>query len=121
MASRHTLPAALLVAVTLAQPAFAQINPFRNTRATPLNADDLAALRDATNRLLDDPQLKVGNTEPWSNPQSGASGTATAGAPTHRHGLACRMVQYQLNMPGPRPQRGTTLTWCKTKDGWKIG
>ena len=85
MASQHILPAALLVAVTLAQPAFAQINPFRGTRATPLNADDLAALRDATNRLLDNPQLKTGNTEPWSNAQSGASGTAIAGAPTHRN------------------------------------
>lgn len=120
MNCRHML-SALVIAACLAGPAFGQINPFRNTRATPLNSEDIAALTDATNRLLDNPQVKSGNSESWDNPRSGASGTATAGNATHRKGLACRVVNYQLNVPGARPQRGATLTWCKTKDGWKIG
>jgi surface antigen len=111
----------LLIATFLAQPALAQINPFRNSSATPLNSADISALSDATNRLLDKPHLASGNTETWNNPASGASGTVTAGDTTHRKGLACRIMRYEVTVPGPRPERAATLTWCKTKDGWKIG
>jgi hypothetical protein len=110
----------LLIAAGLSQPVLAQINPFRGSRGTPLDAGDLAALTEATNRLLDRPQLVPGGIETWSNPQSGASGTATAGAAATRKGMACRVVSYQTTVPGPRAERKTTLTWCKTKDGWKI-
>jgi surface antigen len=116
---RFLLP--LLIATLLAQPALAQINPFRNSSATPLNAADITALTDATNRLLDNPQLVSGKTETWTNPQSGASGTVTSGNATHRKGLACRIMRYEVTVPGPRAERAATLTWCKTKDGWKIG
>ena len=116
---RHALPL-LLSAACLFQPAQAQINPFRGSRGTPLNNDDIAALTEATNRLLDRPKLVSGGTETWSNPQSGASGTATAGNPVQRKGLACRVVNYRTTVPGPRAERSTALTWCKTKDGWKI-
>ena len=117
----HRFLLMLPLAAVLATPAIAQINPFRGTNATPLNADDIAALTAASERLLDRPQLVAGGTEPWTNPKSGASGTVTAGAPTNRHGLACRVVAYDTFVPGPRPERRTTLTLCKTKDGWKIG
>ncbi len=116
---RIVLP--LLVAALFAGPALAQINPFRGSRSTPLNADDLTALGEATNCLLDRPQLAVGATESWSNPKSGASGTVTAGDPVKRHGLACRVMRYSAAVPGPRAERAATLTWCKTKDGWKLG
>jgi hypothetical protein len=118
--NRQRFPLLLLIAVGLSQPALAQINPFRGSRGTPLDAGDLAALTEATNRLLDRPHLVPGGTEPWSNPQSGASGTATAGNAVQRKGMACRVVRYQNTVPGPRAERNTTLTWCKTKDGWKI-
>jgi surface antigen len=112
----------LLIAACLSQPVLAQINPFRGSRGTPLNAEDITALTEATNHLLDRPHLVSGAKETWSNPQSGASGTATAGNPLHRKGLACRVVHYQTTFPGgPRAERSNTLTWCKTKDGWKIG
>jgi surface antigen len=119
--NRHRLLPLLLIAASLSEPALAQINPFRGSRGTPLDAGDIAALTEATNRLLDRPHLAAGGKETWSNPQSGASGTATAGNPLHRKGMACRVVRYQTTVPsGPRPERSTTLTWCKTKDGWKI-
>jgi surface antigen len=111
----------LLAFVCLSQPAFAQINPFRGSRGTPLRAADIAALTEATNRLLDRPDLVPGGTETWSNPASGASGTITAGQAVQRKGLACRMVDYQATVPGPRAGRRATLTWCKTADGWKLG
>jgi surface antigen len=110
----------LLLAACLSQPAMAQINPFRGGRGTPLDAADLTALTDATYRLLDRPRLVAGGIETWSNPQSGVSGTATAGNAVQRNGLACRVVRYQATMSGQGRQRSATLTWCKTKDGWKI-
>jgi surface antigen len=118
---RHRLLSLLLISACLPAPAFAQINPFRGTAQTPLSADDISALTEATNQLLDRPQLTAGAVETWSNPQSGARGTVTAGNPVQRHGLACRVVRYQLTVPGPGAQRSRTLTWCKTKDGWKTG
>lgn len=111
----------LLIAACLSQPALAQINPFRGSSGTPLSAADITALTEATNRLLDRPALVAGDTEIWSNPESGASGTVTAGKTVHRKGLACRLVNYQHSIPGPAAQRSGTLTWCKTSDGWKIG
>jgi hypothetical protein len=111
----------LLIAGCLSPSVFAQISPFRGSRGEPLSQADITALTDATNRLLDRPQLATGGTETWNNPQSGASGTVTAGNAVKRKGLACRIVRYETTVPGPRPERSTTLTWCKTKDGWKIG
>jgi len=116
----RTLPL-LLIAACLSQPSFAQINPFRGSRATPLNADDIAALTEATNRLLDRPQLTTGGTETWNNPKSGSSGTVTAGKVVQRKGLMCRAVTYQTTVPGQSAERATSLTWCKTAHGWKIG
>jgi surface antigen len=114
----HRLLLLLALSVLVPPPASAQINPFRGSRATPLNADDLTALTDASNRLLDRPKLAAGGTEDWSNPQSGTNGTVTAGKPSHYKGLACRTLSYRLTAPSP--QRNATLRWCKTKDGWKI-
>ena len=110
-----------VVAACLSQPALAQINPFRGSSGTPLNRDDIAALTDATYRLLDQPQLVAGASETWSNPQSGISGTVTAGSAVKRHGLACRVVHYDRTVPNRTADRSSTLTLCKTKDGWKIG
>ncbi len=118
---RFRVPTLLIVAACLSQPAFGQVNPFRGSRGTPLKAEDIAALTDATNRLLDRPDLAAGDAETWSNAQSGASGTVTAGDAVKRHGLACRVVRYKNTVPGAVPERTATLTWCKTKDGWKIG
>ena len=119
---RHILWLLPVIGLCLSWPAHAQINPFRGSKGTPLNAADIDALTDATNRLLDRPDVAVGSTETWSNPQSGGNGTVTAGSPLQRHGLSCRSVQYTLSFPGDSASRNRTLVWCKTKDaGWKIG
>ena len=120
LSSRRLLLLAIgSVAIPVA--AGAQVNPFRGSKGTPLKADDLKALGDATTRLLDQPQLSIGASESWSNPVSGIAGTVTAGQPVQRHGLACRMTDYAITGPGNEPQRRVSLTWCKTKDGWKTG
>jgi len=118
---RHRLVPMLLIATCLSQLALAQINPFRGSSGAPLNATGITALADSPNRPLDRPELVIGGTEAWSSPQSGASGTVTAGDVVQREGLACRVLSYQHTIPGPNPQRTAMLTWCKTQDGWKIG
>ena len=120
MLRNRLFPLLLLLVAGLSQPALAQINPFRGSRDTPLNAADLAAITEATNRLLDRPKLAAGDAENWSNPQSGVSGTATAGKPVQRQGMACRVVLYRATVPGHNTPRSRTLTWCKTKNGWKV-
>lgn len=110
-----------LFAIAVPIAASAQISPFRNSKGTPLNSDDLAALYAATNRLLDHEMLLPGNSEGWTNPKTGIGGTVTAGAAVQRKGLACRVANYLLTGPARERDRNATLTWCKTKDGWKIG
>ena len=111
----------LAMTVPAASPTAQLINPFSQTWANRLNSDDLAAVTQATNQLLDLPNLTAGETESWSNPQSGARGIATAGNAVRRKGLPCRVVHYEAEVPGPRPLRGLDLTWCKTNEGWKLG
>jgi hypothetical protein len=120
MTHHHHLLLPLLLGVCLSHAAHAQINPFRGSNAVPLNAADISALREATDRLLEQPQLSAGGTETWSSP-SGASGTVTAGNALRRRGLACRVMNYSIAPGGSGRERNRTLTWCKTKDGWKIG
>jgi hypothetical protein len=43
-----------------------------------------------------------------------------AGDAVHRKELSCRVMNYRIGMPGSGAERTRTLTWCKTKDGWKI-
>jgi surface antigen len=101
--------------------ASAQINPFRGSRGTQLTTADLTALNEATQHLLDQAHLTAGAKASWNNAKSGVAGTVTAANPVQRHGLACRMTNYLISGPGSEPNRKATLTWCKTKDGWKIG
>ena len=54
------------------------------------------------------------------NPESGASGSITAGKALQHAGMACRELRYEATVPGPAPYRKAVLTWCKTKDGWKV-
>jgi hypothetical protein len=119
MIRRHLL-VMLLFVVCLSQSTLAQTNPFRNSVGTSLNDNDIAALTDATNRRMDQPQLVTGATETWNNPESGARGTIIAGVLPWCE-MACRAVRYQSTVPGPNAGRSVTLTWCKTSDGWKIG
>ena len=109
----------LLTATSLSQPVFAQINPFPGRATVPLRQDDISALTEATHHLLDRAGLVAGTSETWSSP-SGASGNVTAGNVVHRKGLSCRVMNYQIRTSGSGAERARTLTWCKTKDGWKI-
>ena len=36
------------------------------------------------------------------------------------HSLACRVVHYERTVPNRTADRSSTLTLCKTKDGWRM-
>jgi hypothetical protein len=110
----------LLLATCLSQPLLAQINPFRGSKDVPLGKDDISALTEATNHLLDQTRLVAGDSQTWSSP-SGTSGDVTAGNMVHRQGLVCRVMNYRIRTGASAEERTRALTWCKTKDGWKIG
>ena len=62
-------PLLIVSAVLLPLSTSAQVNPFRGSKGTPLNSDDLAALKDATVKLLDQPHVNAGDAQSWSNPE----------------------------------------------------
>jgi len=115
------LAAGCVFALCVSSPGQAQNRPYRASVANRLSSEDLVAANAATMRLLDRPQLAEGGFEVWSNPRSGASGTIVAGKALSRGGMACRTLDYFTHAPGPKADRSMVLTWCKTKDGWKIG
>jgi hypothetical protein len=110
--------ASLAVGCGLAQPAMAQINPFKGTKAAPLSKGDLGAMNDASVHLLNRQHLAKGAVEPWHTDNS--KGTVTAGNTLTHKGLGCRVLNYSYSVvSGPRSDRAGHLTWCKSKDGWK--
>lgn len=109
----------LVAGGVLGQPALAQVNPFRNSEAEPLNSADLKALENASYRLLGHANLTPGASDRWHTEH--ASGTVSAGNAVTRKGLSCRILNYKLAMAAqPNANRTSSLTWCKTKNGWKI-
>ncbi|MBS0560479.1 MAG: hypothetical protein JSR21_10525 [Proteobacteria bacterium] len=111
---------ALALGCALAQPAAAQINPFRSSFANGLGDDDFQRLSDASNALLNREHLEVGATEAWRNPATGAGGTITVTRNFTARGYACHALLYSSVPDEKRASRQTRLNWCKTPEGWKI-
>jgi hypothetical protein len=113
---------AIGLGLAAAQPACAQINPFRGSFANRLTNDDFAAMSDAVTQLLGRDTLTTGATEAWQNPKTGTSGTVEAGRHFTYRGFGCYALHYTV-YPGGADGRSTSrivLNWCKTGEGWKI-
>lgn len=112
--------AAVLGFALAAAPAAAQINPFGVLYGPRMTSPDVALLTQAANRLLAAP-AKVGQSESWSNPATGASGTVTETRTFAFQGMDCRGLHYEMVVGGQPDPRGLNLSWCKTASGeWKI-
>lgn len=112
--------AAALLGLGLVAPAGAQINPFGVLYGPRMTPPDVALLSQAANRLLAAPP-KVGQSESWSNPATGASGTVTETRTFTFQGLDCRALHYDMVVARQPDSRGLDLSWCKTASGeWKI-
>jgi len=88
-------------------------------QATPLTAQDLAAIRDAVDSRIHG--RAPGTRAHWSNP-AGHSGTVTLLGKTMRHGMPCERIEYRIAEAQPNPPHGTfVVTSCQLPDGsWKF-
>ena len=102
---------ALLVA---SSPAFAQIG-LRGAPVTKLTKDDFSIANGVIRKALDDG--RDGQTYPWSNPKTGASGSIVPGPVFVRDGSKCRKAAFGIVAGGSKSESSWTL--CKFSEGWK--
>lgn len=111
----------LLAAMGCASSARAQVNPFLNSSARGLDADDMNMLFAATKRINDVSPANPGQIESWTNPESNASGTVTMIRKLTRSGMACNSLQYSIKVVDRKKPGKYDAVWCHTAEGpWKI-
>jgi len=95
--------------------AAAQVMFMKDAPITKMNRDDTALMTRNYQQALD--SLPDGHTNAWTNPKTGASGTATPLRTTKEKGTTCRFIEI-TNHAGGLSGR-SEWNFCKTKDGWK--
>lgn len=98
-----------------AAPALAQKLFLKDSPVSRMNSEDTALLVRNYTQALD--SLPDGHTNTWTNPKTGASGTATPLNTTKQQGMTCRLIEI-TNQAGGQSGR-SEWTFCKTKDGWR--
>jgi surface antigen len=113
---------AALVLVASADPAGAQINPFRSDRqGAKLSSTDLDLLGASINSLNRNPKVEVGTKEEWANPATGSHGSSEVTRVFSDAKRPCHSMHHDVFAEGRTPSRGYDLTWCRASDGkWKI-
>jgi surface antigen len=110
----------LLVGVSIAMvagtAAAQNLGFLRDAPIARMNREDTGMLTRNYQQALD--SLPDGHTNAWTNPKTGSSGTATPLKTTKEKGMTCRLLEI-TNQAGGLSGR-SELTFCKTKDGWKI-
>ena len=83
-------------------------------------AGDRTLLFQSIDRLNATPDLKVGQTDSWSNTETGGSGVNTVERIFKADGMPCHRLEHFIATAG-RPDGSTfTMTWCRTAQGaWK--
>jgi surface antigen len=114
--ARLALAAALAASCALAQAqsnfAFLQDAPIQK-----MTKEDLALLMKNSNEALS--RNADGETSGWTNPKSGASGTATPLRSFTRQGMKCREAEYTNHAGGFNGAGRYTL--CRVPNGeWKL-
>jgi len=111
---RCRLSAALAVAVLVPVSAQAQVIP-------GLSPEDKQFLIESVIRLNATTPIKIGRSEPWSNPRTNNSGRSTILRVFRLGGTICHLVRHRIFVNG-RPTRNYRLTWCRTPSGeWNLG
>lgn len=121
--SRNVVALGLLLLVSMAAPAHAQINPFGTYRGPVMSAGDYKEAGQVVVKLLNEKPATVGNSAAWNNPQSGNSGTFTIDSLFTKDGMPCRTVTAHVNYARASGQypRGFSLNACQLPDGqWKV-
>jgi hypothetical protein len=114
--------AALVLASLGVSASQAQISPFRSSRqGIGLTNSDVKMVDEAVDRLNSTEPLHVGDSQDWSNPDTGNSGKVTVTRFFESGGMACHGVRYDLLYKAKPVPTHYNLNWCKTKLGeWKI-
>lgn len=95
-----------------------QFPPFGSRLGPGLRGNDLQIVMDVTNQLN---TAGIKESEGWSNPATGTSGTVTLVRGFQRQGMACHEIRYDFNFVRPARQQRFTLDWCHTPAGeWRI-
>jgi hypothetical protein len=115
----HSIAIGLLVSVPL--PALAQINPFVSSRAAPrLSDQDMKLLLASVDQLNAQPDVSVGASNSWNNPETGSHGSSSVTRIFKSHGMTCHRLHHEVAAGGRTPPRTYDLNWCLTPDGsWK--
>jgi hypothetical protein len=118
---RIWLTALVLASLGMAT-AQAQINPFRSSKqGAGLTNADVGMLEAAVEQLNSTNPLHVGDSQDWSNSDTGNSGKVTVTRLFQSGGMACHGMRYDLSYKDKRPPAQLMLNWCKTAAGeWKI-
>jgi surface antigen len=110
---------AALLAIGLAVPASAQINPFgRDQRITN---EDLRLIDAASAKLYKTETPQVGAVERWTNPATGNSGTVTLTQIFEKSGMPCRKLRHSIRVKGAKDPVIYIFDRCRVKSGeWKF-
>ena len=107
------LSAALAVAVLLPVAVQAQVIPGLSPEDTQFLAESVARLNATT-------PVKIGRSEPWSNPRTNNSRRSIILRVFRLGGAICHLVRHRILVNG-RPARNYSLTWCRAPSGeWEL-
>lgn len=121
MRTRLTAFAAVSALLSFSTPqATAQINPFRSSRNAAISEEDNRLMFDSIDRLNRTKPLHVGQSDSWSNPKTGTSGTSTVQRIYRSHGMPCHLLRHRIVVQNRQPGRTYNINWCQTASGeWK--
>jgi surface antigen len=111
---------AALVTCLLPAGAQTQVIPFGPYFGPGLSPSDTQMAFESAARLNAAEPNKVGQSDPWRNPQTKSHGSSTITRVFTSGGMPCHLVRHHI-VAGPRPAQNYRFTWCRTPTGeWKI-
>ena len=115
----RTICAAFTVMILSVSKVDAQISPFPDT--FELTGEDIAAISEAFNLLMEDAAAAPGSTVDWSNEGTGSSGTVNIQEFLSLGPFeACRKIRYDIRIAKYQQLHRYVIDYCQVEDGtWK--
>lgn len=89
---------------------------------TDLTDEDLQVMNAAASKLRESETTPIGQTETWSNPNSGSSGTVTLLQRFQRRDLPCQKIRHAFRDKAHADASVLDIDVCRLPSGeWKIG
>jgi surface antigen len=116
MRRTRTLLVGASIALSAGGAAAQNLGFLQDSPISRMNREDTALMTRNYQQALD--SLPDGHTNAWTNPKTGASGTATPLKTSKEKGMTCRLTEI-TNHAGGMSGR-SEWNFCKTPAGWKI-